>query len=434
MDSPFSFSFSFSSPQHSSLKRKRLSDTTSEEEQQEQERKRKTNARTEILIIEDDDEPVTTRGAGTCEDPICFSDWITGNVIADEDHGAVFEVDEDGCEERYTAGDDAHQGGDSRDNTEEPYVHPLVRQSPVDLLSPPLQEECRNRSAEVDEVEEVVDDGDIIILHSDEDGEEYSYTQDWDAIKQEEDDENELIPALTFSQESETPQLPPTPSSTQDECHFPVNVNTSLRGDNIQLDAFRPALERDLQARNPGNKEQESPVYDQGPILPNDAAAELDRAAREKKMALIKLKKTLFYELYADRIIPNLRTKLARYRPETTTEDQCWLYPGPIRIGQGTIEITVDFRHNGARYKYYINLGFVALLVDGLLTKEYIRGIVDHQWHASHLCGNFTCTNPAHIVAEPGSVNSKRNSCLHGYSAVCTHTPPCLTHLKIHDL
>lgn len=54
-------------------------------------------------------------------------------------------------------------------------------------------------------------------------------------------------------------------------------------------------------------------------------------------------------------------------------------------------------------------------------------GLIGH--HASHLCGNANCLNPAHVFPERQETNWSRDRChSNGYffEAQCSHSPLCL--------
>lgn len=70
------------------------------------------------------------------------------------------------------------------------------------------------------------------------------------------------------------------------------------------------------------------------------------------------------------------------------------------------------------------------LLINDLMTKDQKQGFIDHRWHLSHLCGNWTCFNWHHMTVEPGSINVGRNGCF-PYKNTCKHDPPCMKSKKI---
>ena len=112
--------------------------------------------------------------------------------------------------------------------------------------------------------------------------------------------------------------------------------------------------------------------------------------------------------------------------------DSCWLYKGSRlpKTGRG-LHMHISFRHNGRSERVALNILFVMMLLEGTLEKEHIEGIVEESWHASHLCGNWTCLNIRHIVPEPGAVNNSRNPCFRDVDGPCRHRKNCLKHLKL---
>lgn len=64
------------------------------------------------------------------------------------------------------------------------------------------------------------------------------------------------------------------------------------------------------------------------------------------------------------------------------------------------------------------------------MNKQQKDGFINKQWHLSHLCGNWTCLNPAHTTVEPGNVNISRNKCF-SHRVGCLHQPPCIKEKKV---
>ena len=115
------------------------------------------------------------------------------------------------------------------------------------------------------------------------------------------------------------------------------------------------------------------------------------------KACLTKKKKKLFYRKYGPRMVDKLGKRLTKLRTgpaDTLPQDECWLCPNPTRFGQHRMVMKIDFiDEDGRNEKHTINInaGCVAMLVHGSLTEKFKRGIIEHKWHASHLCGNWTC-------------------------------------------
>jgi hypothetical protein len=246
--------------------------------------------------------------------------------------------------------------------------------------------------------EEDNDDGDnITTLHEDGiDDSEYIYPQDWTTFKQEPVDD---VPTFWPSPNRSATYGLPTPASSQES---EMNETTPKK------------------ARKVSPKERVPLTAEQKLIL---------------KAILIKKKKA-FYETFGPSEIPFLRRKIAKWlqdNPQTKGKDECWLYIGPITKGKRTLSVHFYFseeQYPGIKYSLSVNVAFVSMLVDGYMTEDFKKGIIEHSWHASHMCGNWTCTNPRHIIAEPGSINSTRNPCFHGTKHICPHIPACRTHLR----
>jgi hypothetical protein len=114
------------------------------------------------------------------------------------------------------------------------------------------------------------------------------------------------------------------------------------------------------------------------------------------------------------------------------SEEQCWLHPTPLPPyrtptglrTQGKISKRFTFplppKHNsdaGEKPAAPVNMsitlpyGAAHHIIYRSLTKRQIDGWVYRSWHASHLCGNWSCVNPEHIYVEDGAVNLARNAC-----------------------
>ncbi|KAF2703924.1 hypothetical protein K504DRAFT_451143 [Pleomassaria siparia CBS 279.74] len=375
----------------------------------------------EIIVIPDDvDEEIgkgksrVTEGTGTQEDPIRVMEWGPGGIISSKDHGIVYTVLDD--EEEITL-DRLHSPGSSshkyrsmsrtltldeeEDAIDEDNINeigslsnsPPLTTSPYDGLGSTRPSLSRTSSPVPSfrrGEEETRDSGvNCIIIDDDIDGPEYVYSQDWSEIK---DEGEEEAPQLSHSQETQ---------GTEDGERVDT-PNCNRRSDDKQHDTWNALT---------GEHSQ---------LIINRAN-------------LIK-KKQLFYEVYGPKILLHLEKRLSRFRasPDLLNDSECWLYPKRIRPGhKGALEITVTFRDDDNEiYQYRMNIGIVSMFVAGLMTEECKHGIIHHSWHASHLCGNWSCSNPRHLVAEPGSVNSRRNACFHGFKGTCVHAPRCMKELR----
>jgi hypothetical protein len=120
-------------------------------------------------------------------------------------------------------------------------------------------------------------------------------------------------------------------------------------------------------------------------------------------------------------------------------DDECWLHPSPPPAqvaANGTIrpcgklQKTFTWQDCQGKHSIILNYGIVSKLVFHKMTKQQKDGFITKQWHLSHLCGNWTCLNPAHTTVEPGAVNISRNNCF-SHRCGCPHSPKCMKERKI---
>jgi hypothetical protein len=361
-----------------------------EEEEDHELHRPRTRVRNEVIVIDNDEDPKSTRGTGTANGPLYFAEWTTGTIIPEADNGKVFHLDEEDHDD--VEDDDIPYKALSRLRNRldpSPSPHPQA-----DLHRDGLARNTNSISRYFD-----FEDEDGLLKEHEEQPATQVMDEEPTIVESDED-----VPGLSFSQSSDPPDTPTTPSSSQE-------VTVSF-----------------------GYKPQESAEFPpEGNEDPQTYGPTLSPTEDELKKDDIKFRKEAFYLNWAPRNLEVLKTKLLRYRPGRVEPGKCWLYDGVTGENQSVLGITVSFPHQGLRLKYNVNAAMVALLVAGGLTEDAISGIVKQAWHASHLCGNWRCTNPAHIVAESGSVNSTRNSCLHGHRTECDHQPPCMSELKIMD-
>ncbi|KAK0111089.1 hypothetical protein ONS95_001467 [Cadophora gregata] len=100
--------------------------------------------------------------------------------------------------------------------------------------------------------------------------------------------------------------------------------------------------------------------------------------------------------------------------------DDCWLHPSPpaallsvsgVCRPVGTLQKCFTWKDTEGKHSIVLNYGIVVKLINYQMTKQQQDGFVNKQWHLSHLCGNWTCLNPAHTTVEPGRINIGRNKC-----------------------
>jgi hypothetical protein len=373
-----------------------------------------------------------TRGSGSKYNPYTFVEWTGDGVIAAVDQGAHFNLVSDDEEEHVKV-----QRPVSLTRSPSPLFVPRslsLRCTPrtdlevhvSDNLGWPSPSSSRTVSpaptCEGYEEAKYPDDDYIVILDDEDDvSGEYTYSQDWTTVKIEPEDN---VSNFSSSRVLEEVAGLPTPASSQesenDMCEKHWNGLRVINNETLAR------LEEDLP--NMPKKAGKLPI---------NLQISLTEDQKLTKKALLVAKKTTFYFQWGPKNLPQLRNRIARFRqdhPENRGKDECWLYSGSVREGQGALETSVIFReeeHPFRRFLYTVNIAYLSMMVDGYMTDEFKYGIIHHAWHASHLCGNWTCTNPRHIIAEDGGYNSGRNPCFHGKNNNCTHSPPCRKHLRV---
>jgi hypothetical protein len=178
-------------------------------------------------------------------------------------------------------------------------------------------------------------------------------------------------------------------------------------------------------------------LSEESQLVTSQAPVELAEPIKRHKTLPLSTRKRLFFENYHHLKRVSLEKRVEKYYSSIQSErfpDRCWLYTGdrlPKPPVQG-LTMTVTFRHDDCIERLSLNVLVVKMLLEGRLSQEHIQGLIEHSWHASHLCGNWTCLNTEHVVIEPGSVNSNRNTCFKAVDQPCSsHVPKCLKHLKL---
>ncbi|KAE9372451.1 hypothetical protein N431DRAFT_439565 [Stipitochalara longipes BDJ] len=120
-------------------------------------------------------------------------------------------------------------------------------------------------------------------------------------------------------------------------------------------------------------------------------------------------------------------------------EGECWFHPSPppahlsmngIPRPCGKLQKRFNWNDRHGKHSLVLNFGIACKLVNYKITKQQKDGFINKQWHLSHLCGNWTCLNPAHTTVEPGNVNISRNNCF-SHRSGCLHNPPCMKDKKV---
>ena len=120
-------------------------------------------------------------------------------------------------------------------------------------------------------------------------------------------------------------------------------------------------------------------------------------------------------------------------------DDDCWFHPLPppahvsingIARPCGKLQKRFNWTDRHGKHSLVLNFGIACKLVNYKMTKQQKDGFINKQWHLSHLCGNWTCLNPAHTTIEPGNVNISRNNCF-SHRSGCLHNPQCMKDKKV---
>ena len=191
------------------------------------------------------------------------------------------------------------------------------------------------------------------------------------------------------------------------------------------------------EASTPWSESSTLPLTPSTPSKPL-SSIELDSWSRPEPMSLEERKTYVLDNL--SKFLPTLHKSLSKVYSHMSdrTADKCWLHPSPPtssaydRRAAGVIKTAVQLR-NPSRQRLNFNLGLAAILTTTTLTPEQRAGYIDDNWHLSHLCGNWTCLNPAHMTLESGSINVARNWCFR-MKMGCEHSPKCMKDLKLDKL
>ncbi|ORY19768.1 hypothetical protein BCR34DRAFT_3195 [Clohesyomyces aquaticus] len=366
----------------------------------------------EILVVidEDDDTWDVRRGDGSPANPITFARWSTGDVITISDSSEVIAI------------------SDSEDDVSDRQRNrklPLKRRRDSSSLTNGFGRRLFQDASQVPNYDEEEDDSDneSFIIVKEDHVEHRPARQPWIYNVKKETPE----PALTFSQDIQATEDVSTPSPPQRSSSTAIPLSTKRALQYVDDDA--------LFSRDPSPPKYSWFGYPG--VTSNQEDTSLPRGAGtiSESTKLLRQKKRLFYYEYWEDSIPSIERSLKRFHNDVQTERQadiCWLCRRPnMHPGTRAFNIEVKFTHDSQRHKIYIPLGFAAMMVEKLMTDKHREGIINEGWHCSHLCGNWTCLNPRHVVPEPGSININRNSCFPKFDEDCTHSPKCLKQLKV---
>ena len=91
------------------------------------------------------------------------------------------------------------------------------------------------------------------------------------------------------------------------------------------------------------------------------------------------IQKVAFLLCLRARSLARLRDVLMRVRPPTLAPDQCWLHfrRTESQNREGKIRYCATFTHDGIVYHYTVNLGFIAVFVEGRLDDSGKDGITN---------------------------------------------------------
>lgn len=81
--------------------------------------------------------------------------------------------------------------------------------------------------------------------------------------------------------------------------------------------------------------------------------------------------------------------------------------------------------------KTHIQATWCALLIAGKINLKTWKAILDGKLEASHLCGNASCMEPAHMVLESCSANQSRKVCHAANYCIKKHKPSCIVGVQL---
>ncbi|KAH7126968.1 hypothetical protein B0J11DRAFT_579388 [Dendryphion nanum] len=426
----------------------------------------------EIVILDDEDDDghkTSYKGSGSQTDPILFPEWITGNIITRVNREA-FVVNSDD-----EADDSSSQISETATPCSEKSLSPsqAPEQFPRELLA-----NLHHTARQPDELSQLTPEpeleveSDILLnplrlqrrtsISSSESLQGIFIHHHRESLSVDDDDNGEISPDDTNDSEAE---------DDDDDCiiiyeeikapqvglslwafHVKEEVKDNSPGltlsqdTQLTVDINTPTPSQDLRDAVGLPREPTDCLYalkNQALKLPytddptKNATDEFLRAITDDNgKTLLKVRKRLFWHTYWKVQAPILKQRIQDHYYACMCEDraasECWLYKGPrITRGKRVVNFHVGFKHQGKSEKLTIPIALIGRLWEGLMSNDEKEGVIEHSWHASHLCGNWTCLNPQHIIAEPGSINLSRNPCFADRDGRCLHSPQCLKHLKV---
>ncbi|KAF2438756.1 hypothetical protein P171DRAFT_525869 [Karstenula rhodostoma CBS 690.94] len=413
-------------------------------------------------------------GKGTPDDPVRFLSWETGNVISRKHHGSFIELSDDEDEGSKATSQDALKSfGENTVESIRGRTSFVRRQSspgnkrlassndsrsfvlsPSDLggcptLLPPPPPSPAHTAAFTKPISTAPSlQGEVLLRNESEHSEDPGglvKLEEYDLEISDDDDffEDALLGCDTLtkggswnpscggvSKEAQTKTWWKQPTSTTvavaaEEDLFSVPT-TQGRNDLLHMPTIASVADEHSESISSTNTH----------LVASPAPVKLSESIKPNKSLDLSSRKRLFFDNYYHLRRARLDKVLQKYYSGIQGErspDGCWLYTGgrlPKPPNQG-LSMTVTFRHDGHKESLCLNVLVVKKLLEGSLSQEHIDGIVENSWHASHLCGNWTCFNTQHVVLEPGSVNSNRNACFRAIDGPCNHDPKCQKHLKL---
>ncbi|KAF2467233.1 uncharacterized protein BDR25DRAFT_376118 [Lindgomyces ingoldianus] len=416
------------------LKRKRVAESI---EKPDEERPRKVRPPLEILVLgnNDCDSWEIRKGRGSKKDPLTFSHWRSSDIntinAGNNDLVVISDSDVEGNDRPLQDNTAQRPRGGSEPHAEpEAFASEFWSHYRDQNIKPKI---CANALRNVRSEEMQDDDHDDCISILDDCG-KYPPSRPQRkpsviTIKEKVGEEpKELTPGLSSSQQNEVSENLDTGHSSQDFDKIPLD--TTLKG--AQIESLEPGFtflgERRFKSTSPRDQDVQQ--------LPQKVSARNAQPRTPEQDAILKEKKRLFYHTYWKQYIPLIKRKLSAHHQRVLGSRrfyECWLYSGRLPKKSRAISVSIRFQHDGDIYNITVNIMFVAMLLEGIMTDKHKEGIIENKWQASHLCSNWTCLNPYHVIPEPGVINNSRKQCYKPDSVACSHIPQCLKHLKVDE-